>query len=250
MTKIFITGSKGRMGQNILQCAQQDSEIEVAGLLEKGQSILERLQPGVVIIDFTTPSAIPAFAEAAVEMHCPMVIGTTGFSPEEHEGITHASKIIPIVMASNMSVGINLLSTVVQLVRSVLQEGFDVEIIEKHHRHKKDAPSGTAVSLAEALAEVKGLRLSDLVKHGRSGNVGARTSEEIGIHSVRGGDFVGEHTVIFAGEGELIEITHKSHSRSIFSKGALVAAKWIAKAQPGLYDMRDVLGLRISSSCF
>ncbi|MBI4025508.1 MAG: 4-hydroxy-tetrahydrodipicolinate reductase [Verrucomicrobia bacterium] len=245
-TKILVTGSKGRMVQSILNCAQQDSEIEMAGVVETGQDLREHLQAGMVIVDFTSHAATPKFAQTAAEIGCPLIVGTTGFTYAERNIIASASKTVPIVMTPNMSVGVNLLFTITQIIASVLKEGFDVEIIEKHHRHRKDAPSGTASRLAEVVAEVKGLQVSKMVKHGRFGDLGERSADQIGIHSVRGGDFVGEHTVIFAGEGEILEVTHKANSRDVFAKGALLAAKWAATAQPGLYDMGDVLGLQVS----
>jgi 4-hydroxy-tetrahydrodipicolinate reductase len=165
---------------------------------------------------------------------------------EEHQTLIEAAKIIPIVFAPNMSVGVNLTFALAKTATSILKENFDIEIVEKHHRHKKDSPSGTAIRLAEVIAQTKGKELSQIWKHGREGEVGARTRDEIGMHAVRGGDFVGEHTVIYAGDGEVIEITHKASSRDIFAKGALRAAKWVSTVTPGLYSMQDVLGLSTS----
>ncbi len=243
-TKIVVTGSKGRMGQTILLHAKQDPQIEVVDSFDQDESIENHLKRGATIMDFTTHTATPIFAKAAQKAGCPMVIGTTGFSDAERATIVNASKTIPVVLTPNMSVGVNLLFSVTKILCTALKEGFDIEIIEKHHRHKKDSPSGTAVRLVEMIAEVKGRQVLKSTKHGRSGNMGARSGDEIGVHSIRGGDFVGEHTVIFAGDGEVFEITHKANSREIFAKGALVAAKWASKAKPGLYDMFDVLNLR------
>ena len=248
-TKIFVTGAKGKMGQRVVACAQEDPEIEVAGTLEINESIKDSLRSGMVVIDFSTHTAIPTFVSAAAELGCPMVIGTTGFTYKERDPILKASKVIPIVMTPNMSVGVNLLFTLTQMVASVIHNDFDVEIIEKHHRSKKDAPSGTAVHLAEIIAKVKDQLDLDLVKYGRHGDH-VRAQDEIGMHSIRGGDFVGEHIVIFAGNGETVEITHKANSRDIFAKGALKAAKWITSAQPGLYNMQDVLGLQVTQQVF
>ena len=247
-TKIFVTGANGRMGQRVIACANEDPEIEVAGTLEIDQAIREHLQSWMTIIDFTIHTATPNLAEVAAELGCPMVIGTTGFTYKERDVILAASKTIPIVMTPNMSVGVNLLFTLTQMVSSVLGEGYDVEIIEKHHRHKKDSPSGTAAHLAEIIAKAKDKLDLDLIKYGRHGNHAERTADEIGVHSIRGGDFVGEHTVIFAGEGETVEITHKANSRDIFAKGALRAAKWAANASPGFYQMQDVLGLQVAQT--
>lgn len=246
MAKIVVAGAKGRMAQSILRCAAEDREIEIVGTAERGDFLKNILKPGVVIIDFTAHNATPAFAKAAEEIGCPMVIGTTGFTYDERKLIRDASTAIPIVLAPNMSVGVNLLFALTKIVGAVLREGFDIEIIEKHHRNKKDSPSGTAARLAALAAEGRGLAVSKVSKHGRFGDLGERTSQEIGVHSIRGGDYVGEHTVIYAGDGEIVEITHKASSRDIFSKGALLAAKWVAAAKPGLYDMEDVLGLQVS----
>ncbi len=245
-TRIFVTGVKGRMGCCILECAAEDPQIEVVGSIDKDEPIRDRLQSGVVVIDFTIHTATPAFAEEAVKMGCPMVIGTTAFSYSELAVIKNASKAVPIVMSPNMSVGVNLLFILTRIVGSTLKDGFDLEIIEKHHRLKKDAPSGTAARLAELLAASRGKNASNLVRHGRFGDTGERTPDEIGVHSVRGGSYVGEHNVLFAGNDEVLEITHKANSRRIFANGALMAAKWLTTASPGLYDMPDVLGLQIS----
>lgn len=244
MIKILVAGSKGRMGQSILRCAAAEDEIKVFGTLDKGDSIKDHLQSGAVIIDFTSHSATPLFVKAAEEVGCPMVIGTTGFTDSERSMIVRASKSIPIVLASNMSVGVNLLFKLVQMMSSALKADFDIEVIEKHHRHKKDSPSGTATRLVELIAQEKKVELSKAARYGRSGDIGERKKDEIGIHSIRGGDFVGEHTIVFAGDGETLEITHKASSREIFAKGALKAARWVAFAKPGLYDMQDVLGFR------
>lgn len=245
-TPIIITGSKGRMGQNILAAAGQDKDITVVAAVDREDPFKEHLKPGVVIIDFTVHTATPKLIEAALAVGCPMVIGTTGFTYDEKKVIKNAAAKLPIVLAPNMSVGVNLLFTLAQIVTSILREGYDIEIIERHHRHKKDAPSGTAAHLAEIIAQTKGLQHNKIVKHGRYGEGTERTRDEIGVHSLRGGDWVGEHTVVFASDGDLVEITHKAHSRDIFARGALLAAKWVSAAGPGLYEMADVLGLQVS----
>src|SRR4029079_12617865 len=172
-----------------------------------------------------------------------LVIGTTGHTDAEKSQITDYQSQIPIVWASNYSTGVNTLFWLTRKAAEILGPGFDLEIVEMHHRMKKDAPSGTASTLAEILGSVRKQQLSDVLRHGRSGIVGKRTSEEIGMHSLRGGDVVGDHTVVFATNGERVELTHKAASRDTFANGALCAALWVARQQPGLYDMQDVLGL-------
>lgn len=244
MFKIVISGAKGKMGQAILACAKEDPEIEVVGALDKGDSLEEQVKPGAVVIDFSSHAFTPGLAGHAAKKNCPMVIGTTGLTEDEKKVIALASQNLPIMLSPNMSVGVNLLFAMVKTAAAVLREGFDVEIIEKHHRHKVDSPSGTAVKLAELIAQAKEQPLSKLARHGRSGDVGKRSADEIGIHAVRGGDFVGEHDVLFAGEGETVELIHSASSRFIFARGAIRAAKWIGGKPPGLYDMMDVLGLK------
>ena len=173
-----------------------------------------------------------------------MVIGTTGHSDADKSHIAKFKSQIPIVLASNYSTGVNTLFWLTRKAAEILGEGFDLEVVEMHHRLKKDAPSGTAATLAEILAEVRRQQLSKVIRHGRAGIVGERTANEIGMHSLRGGDVVGDHTVIFAGHGERIELTHKASSREAFANGALRAAQWVVKQKPGLYDMQDVLGLK------
>ena len=234
------------MGQAILQCAGSDPSFEVAAAVDKSEPLAPHLQRGVVIVDFTVHSATPAFAELAVQKGCPMVIGTTGFAYAERNAITAAAKSVPIVLAPNMSVGVNLLFILTQVAASVLKDGFDVEIVEKHHRMKKDSPSGTAARLAELVAQAKGKHAAKLVRHGRFGDLGERSDAEIGVHSVRGGGYVGDHEVIFASPEEVVQVSHHACTREIFAKGALLAAKWVENMSPGLYDMPDVLGLQVS----
>lgn len=173
-----------------------------------------------------------------------MVIGTTGFSAKQKEELEAASKNIPIVFASNMSVGVNVTFKLLEIAARVLDEGYDIEIIEAHHRHKVDAPSGTALHMGEVVAKALGRNLSEVAVYGREGNTGERAAATIGFATVRGGDIVGDHTVMFAGTGERIEISHKASSRATFAEGALRAARFLAKKQSGLFDMQDVLGLR------
>lgn len=201
------------------------------------------LQGAHVLVDFTRPEASLAYIEACRKAGVGMVIGTTGFSAAQKELIAAAAKEIPIVFAPNMSVGVNLLINLVQAAAKVLAEGYDIEIIEAHHRHKVDAPSGTALRLGEAAAAALGRDLAACAVYGREGVTGERDPSTIGFATVRGGDVVGDHTVLFAGIGERVELTHKASSRATFALGALRAAKFLEGKQVGLFDMRDVLSL-------
>lgn len=195
-----------------------------------------------VIIDFTAPEATLAHAEYSVRNEKSMVIGTTGFAPEQREELLELLGQIPCVFAPNMSVGVNVLFEISRQVASHLADGYDAEIFETHHRGKADSPSGTAIALAEAVAAGLGSELADVARYERHGRIGARGRGEIGIQTLRGGDVVGDHTVMFLGDGERVELTHKATSRDNFSSGALRAAKWIPGRPPGIYTMRDVLG--------
>jgi 4-hydroxy-tetrahydrodipicolinate reductase len=199
---------------------------------------------GDVIIDFTAPAATISHVELAVEKNKAMVIGTTGIDAEHLQKIQDAAGKIPIMFAPNFSVGVNLLLNALQDMARVLGDDYDIEIIEAHHRLKKDAPSGTALKLAQVIADALGRDLDEVGRYARKGIIGERTKKEIGIQTIRGGDIVGDHTVMFCGLGERIEITHKASSRDTFARGALRAAAWIARQKPGLYDMQDVLGLK------
>lgn len=234
------------MGKAVTAAASDDPGARVAASVDLGDSLEEALAKCEAVIDFSLPSFTNELIEACVENKKILVMGTTGHDEKQLELIEEASKKIPIVHAPNFSVGVNTLFWLTEKTTEILGEGFDLEVVEMHHRHKKDAPSGTARRLAEILAEVKKLSYQDDCKHGRHGDVGARTDTEIGVHAIRGGDVVGDHTVIYAGEGERIELTHKASSRLTFANGAVRAAKWIAAEglETGLYDMQDVLGLR------
>ena len=243
MTKLIITGSKGRMGQTLIACAAQQPKLQVVGQIDEGDDLRTVLEKGDVVIDFSSHSATLALATLCAKHQKAMVIGTTGHSEQDRSQITKLSSQIPIVWSSNFSTGVNTLFWLTAKAAEILGPGFDLEIVEAHHRQKRDAPSGTARSLAEILAQVREKQPEKVLRFGRSGIVGERTSDEIGIHSVRGGDVVGDHTVIFAGVGERIELTHRASSRETFATGALRAAQWVVKQKPGLYDMQDVLGL-------
>lgn len=264
--KIVIAGCSGRMGHVLLECVFADADLVLCAALDsKGNPALGRdagellgKQSGVkvtdsveyalkdadVLIDFTRPEASMHYLDACQKANVSLVIGTTGFSAEQKAAIEKASKNIPIVFAPNMSVGITLLINLVQSAVKVLNEGYDIEIIEAHHRHKVDAPSGTALRLGEAAANALGRDLAECAIYGREGVTGERNPSTIGFATVRGGDVVGDHTVLFAGIGERVELTHKASSRATFALGAIRAAKFLADKKTGLYDMQDVLDLR------
>jgi len=232
------------MGRTLVACAAHQHDLQVVGQIDQGDEISSVIEKGDVVIDFSSHNATPAIARLCSEHKKAMVIGTTGHSDEDRSQITAFSGRIPMVLSSNFSTGVNTLFWLTRKAAEILGPGFDLEIVEMHHRLKRDAPSGTARTLAEILADVRKQQLDRLVRHGRSGIVGERTGEEIGMHSVRGGDVVGDHTVMFAGPGERLELTHKASSRETFANGALRAARWALEQKPGLYDMLDVLGLR------
>ncbi len=241
--KLIINGAKGRMGQALINCAKADPELEVSSALDHGDDFAAALAGCDAVIDFTHADVTLGVAEACAEAGKALVIGTTGHSDAVRARIAELAKIIPIVFAPNFSVGVNTLFWLTRKAAEILGPDFDLEVVEMHHRLKKDSPSGTARRLVEILAEVRGLSYDSDVRHGREGMVGERTPKEIGLHAVRGGDVVGDHTVIYANVGERVELTHKASSRDTFAKGALRAAKWAHGREPGLYDMQDVLGL-------
>jgi 4-hydroxy-tetrahydrodipicolinate reductase len=244
MTRIIITGSKGRMGQALIGCAAKVPELQITGLIDQGDDLSVLIEKCDTVIDFSFHSSTPAFAELCAAHQKALVIGTTGHTEAEQSKIKNQKSKIPIVWSSNYSTGVNTLFWLTRKAAEILGPSFDLEVIEMHHRLKKDAPSGTAKSLAEILAEVRQQQLEKVARHGRVGMVGERTAAEIGIHSIRGGDVVGDHTVIFANTGERLELTHKASSRDTFANGALRAAQWVINQNPGIYDMQDVLGLK------
>ncbi len=243
MTRIVITGSKGRMGQAIVACAGSDPELQIVGQIDEGDDLKTAIGRGDAVIDFSFHSATAGIAGVCAQHKKALVIGTTGHSDSEVAEIVKFKSQIPIVLSANYSTGVNTLFWLTRKAAEILGPGFDLEIVELHHRMKKDAPSGTARTLAQILADVRKRQLEKVIRHGRSGITGERTTEEIGLHSLRGGDVVGDHTVIFATNGERLELTHKASSRETFANGALRAARWVVKQRPGLYDMQDVLGL-------
>jgi len=264
MVRIAIPGAAGRMGQELVRTCQSTAGVEtgavsehtdspaigrdsgeIAGIDPVGVLIQGSLDPQNfdVLVDFTRPQPAMMHLQLCLQQNKAMVIGTTGFSAEEKEAISAAAKEIPVVFAPNMSVGVNLCFKLLATAAEVLGDSVDIEIIEAHHRHKVDAPSGTALGMGEVIAEALGRDLDDCAVYGREGNTGERERTTIGFSTIRAGDIVGEHTVMFASEGERVEITHKASSRATFANGAIRAAKWLAEQPPGLYSMQDVLGL-------
>jgi 4-hydroxy-tetrahydrodipicolinate reductase len=236
--------AKGRMGQMLVACAARFPELQVTGQADLGDNLAELIGGGDVVIDFSFHRATPAVAALCVQHGKALVIGTTGHTPEEKAQIAAAQTHISMVWSANYSTGVNVLFWLTRQATQALGPGFDVEVVEMHHRMKKDAPSGTAATLSEIVAQARNQRLAQVIRHGRQGIMGERSASEIGMHSLRGGDVVGEHTVIFAASGECVELTHRASSRETFANGALRAALWIVKQKPGLYDMQDVLGLK------
>ncbi|HEY5231987.1 MAG TPA: 4-hydroxy-tetrahydrodipicolinate reductase [Verrucomicrobiae bacterium] len=244
MTRVIITGAKGRMGQALVSCAKSFRDLEVVAEIDQGDDLSSVVSKTDAVIDFSSHDATPGIVELCAKNKKAVVIGTTGHSDSEKSQIANRKSKIPMVWASNFSTGVNTLFWLTRKAAEILGTDFDLEIVEMHHRLKKDAPSGTAKSLAEILTAVRRQQLEKVARHGRVGIVGERTAAEIGIHSVRGGDVVGDHTVIFANTGERLELTHKASSRDTFANGALRAALWVVKQKRGLYDMQNVLGLK------
>ena len=231
------------MGQMLLVCGEAMDGIEIVAGVDEGDDLSAFITDCDAVIDFSLHSATADCAALCVEHGKALVIGTTGHTDEEKSSIVNLKSKIPIVWASNYSTGVNTLFWLTRKAAEILGPDFDLEVVEMHHRHKVDAPSGTAATLGEILLEVRDQQKNAL-RHGREGIVGARTDEEIGMHSLRGGDVVGDHTVIYAGAGERLELTHRAASRETFANGALRAAQWTTGKSAGLYDMQDVLGLK------
>ncbi|MEM9399394.1 MAG: 4-hydroxy-tetrahydrodipicolinate reductase [Verrucomicrobiota bacterium] len=243
-TKIIMAGSEGRMGVAILRLAYEDPEIEVAGTVDQGDDLDAVMSSADVVIDFSHFSVTREIAQKCVAQNKALVIGTTGHTPELKKEVLALGEKIPMIFAPNYSVGVNTLFYITRKTAEILGSSFDQEVVEMHHRFKKDAPSGTATRLVEILAEVKQQEVAALARHGREGDTGERTEHEIGVHALRGGDVVGDHTVMFATQGERLELTHKASSRDTFATGALRAAKFLNARDPGVYNMFDVLGLK------
>lgn len=239
--RILINGGKGRMGHAVAAAAKELG-IAIAGSVDVGDDIAAAVANCDAVVDFSSHHATRALLEAAVAQCKPVVLGTTGHAAEEKKALLTLAAKIPCVWAGNFSVGVNLLFALTRRASAVLGSDYDAEVIEMHHRFKKDAPSGTAARLLEIILEERKLAASAL-RHGRSGITGERTPTEVGIHALRGGDVVGDHTVMFAALGERLELTHKASDRGIFARGALRAAQWVVTQKPGVYDMQNVLGL-------
>jgi 4-hydroxy-tetrahydrodipicolinate reductase len=244
MIKTIIMGARGRMGNALAACAKNFTDIEIVGQLGRGDDLKGAISKADVVVDFSSHTATRGIADICARNKTAIVIGTTGHSDTERNAIAAFQSAIPMVCASNFSTGVNTLFWLARKAAEILGPDYDLEVVEMHHRLKKDAPSGTAKTLAEILAGVRKLQLDKAARYGRVGVVGERTPSEIGIHSIRGGDVVGDHTVIFANAGERLELTHKASSRETFANGALRAAVWVVKQNPGIYDMQHVLGLK------
>jgi 4-hydroxy-tetrahydrodipicolinate reductase len=242
--RILMNGSKGRMGQTIIALADADPALEISAQIDHGDDFSGAIPGCDAVIDFSHHTIVESVLAECVAKKKTLVIGTTGHTDAQVAAIRGAAAHIPIVFAPNFSVGVNTLFWLTRKAAEILGPGFDLEVVEMHHRLKKDAPSGTAKRLAEILAEVRELEYNNDVRHGRHGIVGERTNAEIGMHAVRGGDVVGDHTVIFAANGERVELSHKASSRETFARGALRAVQWAHGKAAGLYDMQDVLGLK------
>lgn len=266
-TRIAVNGAAGRMGRCLIQAVQQTEGLVLSAAIDRVESSLIGADAGElagvgklgvaissdvaaattisdVFIDFTLPEVTMALIPHCIENQCRLVIGTTGFSAGQKADIEHAAQQVAIVLAPNMSVGVNLSLKLLDIAARVLGDDVDIEIIEAHHRHKVDAPSGTALRMGEVVADALGRDLKTCAVYGREGRTGERERQTIGFATVRAGDIVGEHTVMFAAEGERVEITHKASSRMTFALGAMRASSWLINHQSGLYDMQDVLSLR------
>ena len=264
MISVIIDGACGRMGKMIAQGVGTQSDMQLVGAIEYsghpqiGQdagevagvgtigvpisnNLSESLDEADVVVEFTAPSASIEHLRNVVDAGKTMVLATTGFTEAELAEVRELAQNIPCVMAPNMSVGVNVMLQAIQLVAKALGDDYDVEVIEAHHNQKADSPSGTALRIAEVLAETLDRNLAEVGVYGRHGMVGARSEKEIGIHAIRGGDISGDHTVLYAGAGERIEITHRAHTREAFAKGAIRAARWVVNAPKGLHDISEVL---------
>jgi 4-hydroxy-tetrahydrodipicolinate reductase len=266
VVELVVAGAAGRMGSRVVALAREAPDLRLAGALERpGHPALGRdagevagggavgvpivadaaplLRAGRVLVEFTAPGPTLEHLRLAAAAGAGAVVGTTGLEPSQVEEIRRLAGRTAVLLSPNMSVGVNLAFRVLAMMARALGDDYDVEITEIHHRMKKDAPSGTAAKMAEVIAEALGRRIDEVGVYGRHGLVGERGRAEIGVHALRGGDVVGEHTVVFATHGERLEVTHRAHSRDTFARGALRAARFVAGAPPGLYSMHDVLGL-------
>lgn len=266
-TRVCIHGAAGRMGRALIEASLKSSSLKLGAAIERADSSLIGQDAGAlvglgklgvlttanldaasasfdVLVDFTRPEPSLAALATCRNNGKAMVIGTTGFDAEQKKSIEAAARVIPVVMAPNFSIGVNVTLKLLDMAARVLGDSVDIEIVEAHHRHKVDAPSGTALRMGEVVAGALGRDLKSVTVTGREGNTGERSRQTIGFATVRGGDVVGDHTVMFLGEGERVEVTHRASSRMTFAMGAMRAAAWLAGRKPGLYDMQDVLGLK------
>lgn len=267
MVKVLVVGAAGRMGKTIISCLNDTAGVqigggtetvgnpmigkdigEVAGIGAKGIPIYDSLEKALpacdVMIDFSSPESSLESLRLAVKLGKAVVVGTTGFSPAQNEEIRRLCQNVRCVMAPNMSIGVNVLFKVVHDMAKTLGDAYDIEIVEAHHKFKKDAPSGTAVRISEIVASALDRKLTEVGIYGRKGITQGRPPKEIGIHTLRAGDIIGEHHVLFGGMGETLEISHRAQSRETFARGSIRAAQWVVGQPSGLYDMQDVLGLR------
>jgi len=269
MIKVVVTGAAGRMGIRIINVLATCEGVVLSGALERSghpllgsdvqglvglpsrediilisDDVVAALGKGDVLIDFTSPEATLAHIQVCSELGKPIVIGTTGFTKGQMEKIQQYAKSIPCMLSPNMSIGVNLCFKILSEIAKTIGNDYDMEIVETHHHSKKDAPSATAIKMGQILSQAVKRNFDEVGVYSRKGLIGERTKKEIGIQTLRAGDIVGEHTVLFAGTGERIELTHRAHSRDTFAAGAIRAVKWIVSARPGLYDMQDVLGLK------
>ena len=257
--RVVVAGASGKMGQALVEAVHADKSLQLAAVLDAkgspaagrvvgglkvGTDVAHAIAAGDVLIDFTRPEGTVAHLQACTRLGKPIVIGTTGIPDSLRNAILQAGRRIPIAMSPNFAVGVNAVFKLAEVAARILGEDYDIEIIEAHHRQKVDAPSGTALKLGEIIAATLKRDLSKVSRHGREGDTGARPPKQIGFHAIRGGDIVGEHTVIFAGTGERVEITIRSQSRLTYAQGALRAAKFLRSKRAGLYSMNDVLGLK------
>ena len=266
MISIAIMGAGGRMGSALVQAVKNFPNLKLAAAVEQPGHPMVGIDSGTVagcpptggpvtddpeaavaaadvVIDFTFHTVVPAVAECVRRHRKAYVLGTTGLTPDELASVEAAAQVVPVLMAPNMSLGVNLLLNLVKQAAAVLDSGYDAEIVEMHHRHKKDAPSGTAIALAKAVAAGRGVDFDAVACYGREGITGERAPETIAIHAVRGGDVVGDHVVMFAADGERVELVHKATGRGGLAAGALRAAEWLATQRPGFHALRDMLGL-------
>ena len=241
--RVCILGPSGRMGRALIAAAAARTDLAVTSTVDQGDDLAAGFAQADVYIDFTTPASTRAAADRARASKLPAVIGTTGLDAEATAAIDALAAVAPVVVAANFSLGVNLVLGLVKTAARILGPDWDAEVVETHHHHKRDAPSGTALAIARAIAAGHGADYDAVKRHTRDGDVGPRPRGEIGVSSVRGGDVVGEHLATFFGEGERLEIGHRATSRTIFAAGALRAAVWVVGRAPGRYDMLDVLGL-------